>query len=176
MSELATLARPYAEAVFKRAKETGSLAEWSDTLAFLAAVMEDKELAAASVNPKVDTDRFRDLLLDICEGHISDEGKNLVKLLVDNGRLNLIKAISRLFEALKAEHEGYVDVEVKTAFAPSDEDRAKFTSVLERTLHRTARLHIEVDDALIGGFVARAGDKVIDGSVKGMLRQLARRL
>ncbi|MEN8260966.1 MAG: F0F1 ATP synthase subunit delta [Pseudomonadota bacterium] len=176
MSELATIARPYAEAVFKRAKETNTASAWSDMLAFIAAVMQDDEVAAASENPRVGKDRFTGLFLSICEGRLNDEGINFVRLLIENDRLKLAKYISQLFEIRKAEDEGYVDVELKTAYPFSNEDEQEVSSMLERTLSKKVRLRIEVDNALIGGFVARAGDKVIDGSVSGQLKKLARRL
>lgn len=176
MSELATLARPYAEAVFKRAKETRSAEKWSDMLAFVSSVMQDEKLAAAAGNPRVGKERFARLLLDICEGQLNDEGKNLVKLLIQNNRLKLAGHIRELFEALKAEDEGYVDVDVKTAYPFSTKDEAEIAKVLEKSLRKNVRLRVEVDRTLIGGFLARAGDRVIDGSVRGQLQRLARRL
>jgi F-type H+-transporting ATPase subunit delta len=176
MSGSATLARPYAEAVFKRAKETGSTEQWSDTLAFLAAVMNDDRLSRAAVNPKVDRHAFTELLLDICKGHITDEGENLLKLLVENNRLNQAASIQELFEQYRAEDEGYIDVDVKTAFPIDDRQQRQLTSALEKTFHKQVRLRTERDDTLIGGVLIRAGDTVIDGSIRGQLQQLAKRL
>ena len=176
MSGSATLARPYAEAVFKRAKETGSTEQWSEMLAFLAAVMADVRLSQAAVNPKVDRQALTELLLDICKGHITEEGENLLKLLVENNRLNLAATIKELFEQYRAEDEGYIDVEVKTAFPIDDREQQQLTSVLDKTLHKQVRLRTEEDDTLIGGVLIRAGDKVIDGSIRGQLQQLAKRL
>ncbi len=176
MSGSDTLARPYAEAVFKRAKETGSTEQWSDMLAFLAAVMKDDRLSRAAVNPKVDRHAFTELLLDICKGHITEEGENLLKLLVANNRLNLAASIKELFEQYRAEDEGYIDVDVKTAFPIGDREQRQLTSALEKTLNKHVRLRTEEDDTLIGGVLIRAGDTVIDGSIRGQLQQLAKRL
>ncbi len=176
MSGSATLARPYAEAVFKRAKETGSTDRWSAMLAFLAAVMKDERLSRAAVNPKVDRQAFTELLLDICKGHITPEGENLLKLLIANNRLNETAAIQKLFEQYRAEDEGYIDVDVKTAFPIGDREQRQLTSVLEKTFHKQVRLRTEADDSLIGGALIRAGDTVIDGSIRGQLQQLAKRL
>jgi F-type H+-transporting ATPase subunit delta len=176
MSELATLARPYAEAVFKRAVESNAAAKWSDTLSFLAVVTADKDVAALMRNPKVDKQSLTRLLLDICAGQVDNEGENLVKLLVDNGRLPLVPFIRDLYEQHRAEKEGYVDVEVRTAYSMTKEEQKQLTKTLQKTLNKKPHLKIVVDASLLGGFIARAGDKVIDGSVKGQLQQLAKRL
>jgi len=176
MSELATLARPYAAAVFKKAKETGATDKWSKSLAFLSAVLQDETLIAIVDNPKVSGVRLLVLLLDICEGQIDNEGANFLKLLVKNRRLALLPLIARLFEEFKAEHEGYVDVDVYTAYAFTKEARQDFASKLEKTLNKKVHMKISVDKSLIGGVLVRAGDKVIDGSIRGQLQQLQKAL
>lgn len=176
MSELATLARPYAAAVFKRSLETGTTEKWSKSLAFISVVLNDKEISAAVNNPKVSKERLSALILDICQGQVDEEGANFLKLLVQNNRLTLAPTIAGLFEALKAESEGYVDVEVATAYAFSKEEKQSFTSTLEKTLSKKVHMNVTVDKSLIGGVLVRAGDRVIDGSVKGQFQQLAKRL
>ncbi|MDO9270393.1 MAG: F0F1 ATP synthase subunit delta [Methylobacter sp.] len=176
MSELATLARPYSAAVFKRSKETGTTEQWSKSLAFVSAVLNDKEISAIVANPKVSKERLSALMLDICQGQVDEEGANFLKLLVQNNRLTLAPTIAELFEALKAESEGYVDVEVATAYAFSKEEKQSFTSTLEKTLSKKVHMNVTVDKSLIGGVLVRAGDRVIDGSIKGQLQQLAKRL
>lgn len=176
MSELATLARPYAAAVFKRSNETGTTEKWSKSLAFMSTVLNDKEISAIVANPKVTKERLSALMLDICQGQVDEEGANFLKLLVQNNRLTLAPTIAVLFEALKAESEGYVDVEVATAFAFSKEEKQSFTSTLEKTLSKKVHMNVTVDKSLIGGVLVRAGDRVIDGSIKGQLQQLAKRL
>ncbi|TAK64852.1 F0F1 ATP synthase subunit delta [Methylobacter sp.] len=176
MSELATLARPYAAAVFKRSKETGKTEQWSKSLAFISAVLNDKEVSVVVANPKVSKERLSALMLDICQGQVDEEGANFLKLLVQNNRLTLAPTIAELFEALKAESEGYVDVEVTTAYAFSKEEKQSFISTLEKTLSKKVHMNVTVDKSLIGGVLVRAGDRVIDGSIKGQLQQLAKRL
>ncbi|TRW94416.1 F0F1 ATP synthase subunit delta [Candidatus Methylobacter oryzae] len=176
MSELATLARPYAAAVFKRSKETGTTKQWSKGLAFISAVLNDEEISAVVVNPKISKERLSALMLDICQEQVDAEGANFLKLLVQNNRLTLAPTIAELFEALKAEDEGYVDVEVATAYAFSKEEKQSFTLTLEKTLSKKVHMNVTVDKSLIGGVVVRAGDRVIDGSIKGQLQQLAKRL
>lgn len=176
MSELATLARPYAVAVFKRSSETGTTEKWSKSLAFISAALKDKEISSVVANPKVSRERLSALILDICQGQVDEEGANFLKLLVQNNRLTLAPTIAELFEALKAESEGYVDVEVATAYAFSKEEQQSFTSTLEKTLSKKVHMNVVVDKSLIGGVLVRAGDRVIDGSIKGQLQQLAKRL
>ncbi|MDP3876635.1 MAG: F0F1 ATP synthase subunit delta [Methylobacter sp.] len=176
MSELATLARPYAAAVFKRAQEAGTTEKWSNSLAFISAVLNDKEISVVVDNPKVNKERLSALMLDICQEQVDEEGANFLKLLVQNNRLTLAPTIAELFEALKAESEGYVDVEVTTAYAFSKEGQQSFTATLEKSLSKKVHMNVTVDKSLIGGVLVRAGDRVIDGSIKGQLQQLAKRL
>ncbi len=176
MSDLATLARPYAEAIFKRAKETKATDKWTQMLALVSLVMQDNELIALVKNPKVAQDRIGQLVLEVCQGQLDDEGANFVKLLVQNDRLLLAPQIASLYEEYKAEDEGYVDVDVSSAFALTKAEEKNLITSLEKTLNKTVRLKAGVDKTLIGGFLARAGDIVIDGSIKGQLQQLAKRL
>ena len=176
MSELATLARPYAEAVFKRAKETESSQEWSDTLAFLSAIMQEESLAAIVNNPRVGQDELTQLLLDICQDQVTGEATNFLKLLIENGRLNLAPQIAELFEKYKAADEGYVDVDVITAYALSKAEEKSFATSLKKRLNKKVNIKSSIDKSLIGGFLVKAGDSVIDGSISGQLQQLAKRI
>ena len=176
MSELSTLARPYAEAVFKTAIENKSVTKWSDMLEFLSVVMQDKEMTAVVINPKVNHEQLTQLLLDICQDQLSKEGVNFLKLLVQNDRLIFAPQISELYESFKAEYEGYVDVEVISAYALSKDEQKKFATMLEKKLDKKVHITSSIDKTLIGGFLAKAGDKVIDGSIRGQLQQLAKKL
>lgn len=174
MSELATLARPYAVAAYKRAKETGATDKWSKTLSFLAALMGDELISAAASNPKASRGQFTRGFLDLCEGHLDTESENFVRLLVSNRRLNLLKQISEQFENYRAEEEGYVAVSVRSAYAVDDGQRTQMESILTKTLGKTPRLDVTVDESLIGGVLIKAGDRVIDASVRGQIQRLAK--
>jgi len=176
MSELSTLARPYAEAVFKIAVESKSTSEWSEMLGFLSVVMQDQEMVAIVANPKVSQEQLTGLVLDICQDQLKEQGVSLAKLLVENDRLILAPQISELFEAYKAEHEGYVDVEITSAYALTKEEQKSFSTTLKKQLGKDVQITTSIDKSLIGGYLAKAGDKVIDGSVKGQLQQLAKKL
>ena len=176
MSELATLARPYAAAVFKRAKETQAAEKWSQSLAFMSAVMENEDISVVVDNPMVNKQRLSAFMLDICQEHVNEENGNFLKLLVHNNRLVLLPFIAKLFEAYKAEDEGYVEVEVFTAYALSEEARQNLAVTLEKTLGKKVQMNVAVDKSLIGGVLIRAGDKVIDGSIRGRLQHMHKAL
>ncbi len=176
MSELATLARPYAVAVFKRAKETDSAKTWSKNLAFVASVFSNKSISDLIDNPKIGKSALSTVLLDISEGQIDQEGQNFLKILIENNRLSLVPAITQLFETYKAEDEGSIEIDVTTAFAFTDETKKKFSSTLKKVFGKKVNMKVAVDSALIGGVLVRAGDQVIDASVRGQLQQLAQRL
>ena len=172
-----TIARPYAEAVFARAVETDKLDLWSDILDLLAQPRRRiRRCPSLIASPKLDKAQMTELMLDIGGGRLSDEGQNLVRVLVANGRLSVLPEIASLFEARKAEHQGSLDVQVKSAFALQPEQEQQLAEALKRKLGREIRITSEEDPELIGGFRLRAGDMVIDGSVSGQLSQLANEL
>jgi F-type H+-transporting ATPase subunit delta len=176
MTELATLARPYASAVFKCAKEMSATAKWSEQLAFMSAIVGNKEMSDLINNPKVKNDRLLEMLLDVSAGHIDHEGANFLKLLLHNNRLGLLPTIAALFEELKAEDEGYIAVDVYTAFAFTKEAEKKFAASLEKKLSKKIHMNVALDKSLIGGVLVRAGDQVIDGSIRGQLQNLQKAL
>lgn len=175
-ADATTIARPYAEAVFKHAAETGKMDLWSEMLEFLAAVVRDPSIAGVIADPKLDKARKGELLLEIGGGRLSDEGANLVKLLAQNVRLSVMPEIATLFERLKSEHEGAIDVVVTAAFAVNPAQEQALATALRKNLGREVRISSKRDPELIGGVLIRAGDLVIDGSVRGQLTQLANQL
>ena len=174
--EASTIARPYAEAVFDRARETGSLDQWSDMLAFVAAIMQDDTLKAVVNNPNMTDAQITALVLDIAGERVSGEGVNLVRLLVENDRLGIVAQIAQQFEELKSREQGRLDVLVTTAFPLSEGQSGAIASALKEKLGRDINITSVEDPELIGGMHIRAGDLVIDGSVQGQLKQLANEL
>lgn len=174
--EATTIARPYAEAIFNRAVETDKLDLWSDMLQLLTAAVRDPALAGLIASPKLDKSQMTELMLDIGGSRLSDEGQNLVRLLVKNGRLALLPEIASVFEQRKAAHHGTLDVHVRSAFALQPAQEQQLAEVLSRKLGREIRITSEQDPELIGGLRLRAGDLVIDGSVSGQLGKLANEL
>lgn len=175
-SDAITIARPYAEAVFARALETDRLAQWSETLAFLAALVSDPQARAFLVNPAVDQQQKIELVLEVAGDRLDEEGRNLVKLLVHNGRLALLPQIGHLYQRMRNDHEGRLDVEVATAYALEPQAEKALGEALARKLGREVALTTVEDPALIGGVRIRAGDLVIDGSIAGRLQKLANEL
>lgn len=172
MAENATVARPYAQAAFESAHGAGQLARWGDAIGALGAAISDPRVAALLGNPHVRKADLVDLLADV-GGAAGDAGlRNFVQLLADNGRLALLPEISTQFAALRADVENTVDVTVTSAMPLTAEQSDKLVAALKRRLGRTVRLHASVDPALVGGAVVRAGDFVVDGSLRGRIERL----
>jgi F-type H+-transporting ATPase subunit delta len=173
MAELSTIARPYAEAVFELAKETEDFSEWSDILNFLQTIIEDPQMSQVVDNPRVDKATLTDLWLALCDTQISEAGKNLVQLLVAHRRLRAIPHIVRQYEALKANYQGYIQVEIASPYEVTPSQQQELESILQRRLGKAIDFNMTLDQSLIGGWLIRAGDQVIDASIKGRLQQLA---
>lgn len=176
MTELATLARPYAVAAYKRAKETASTEKWSQTLSLLTALMDDETVAAAATNPKISREQFTRSFLDLCAGQLDSESENFVRLLVSNRRLHLLRPISQQFEEYRADEEGYVKAFLNTAYFLEDGQIKQLEDVLTKTLGKFPRMEITIDQSLIGGVWIKAGDRVIDATVRGQIQRLAKTL
>jgi len=150
--------------------------KWSQSLKFMAAIMGDNEILIVVNNPKVGKQKVSELLLDICNGQIDEDSTNFLKVLVQNGRLDLISTIAILFEEYKAEYEGYVDVQVSTAYEFSEEAYNQLSEKLQKSLGKKINMNVAVDKSLIGGVLVRAGDRVIDGSIRGQLQHMQKAL
>ena len=173
MAEITTIARPYAEAVFKLALEEKALDRWSDTLQWLSAIASDAEMAALVGNPRLDRAQLAGLILSVSEGKLDQEGKKLVEVLVDNHRIAALPAISRQFETLRHQHEGQLDAQIVSAYALSEQEINSLVAGLEKRFSRKIRPEVSVDAALIGGVKVIVGDVVIDGSVRARIDQMA---
>jgi F-type H+-transporting ATPase subunit delta len=171
-----TIARPYAEAVFAHAEASGKLDLWSEMLGYLSVVVADPAVAPIIGNPLVERKALIELLLEICGEHISQEGGNLIRLLVANGRLPLVPEIESLFKALKADRERTINVQVTSAFALKPEQEKIIAKAVKAKLGREVTISSVQDPELIGGVHIRAGDLVIDGTVRGKLQRLANEL
>ena len=173
MAELITLARPYAKAAFETALADSALDKWSSMIALSAAVADQSEVSSILSSPSLSSDQIADAFIGVCGDELDKKGKNFVGLLAENKRLVLLPEISSLFEALKAQQEMSVDVEITTAFEISSDVSNKLAQALKDRLKREILLTTNVDQSLIGGAVIRAGDNVIDSSVRGKLSKLA---
>lgn len=172
MAEPSTVARPYAEAAFKLADGGNSLAKWSEMLGGLAQVSEDERVRAAVANPSMSDAKVAGLFIAILSGRLTGEAENFVRVLAENGRLNLLPGIRAQFEARKNEREGVVEAEVQSAFALSDAQVADLVQRLEKKTGRKVRTQVLINKDLIGGIRIVLGDKVIDGSARAQLGAL----
>lgn len=173
MAELITVARPYAQAVFQRAQETGRLAEWSAELQFAAAVAAEPRMADLIESNRLTKAQLSERFIGVGAEQLSDEGRNLVRLLAENRRLSLLPEIAAVYEILRAEAESTVEAHMVSAQPLDDAQRDRIAQALKARLGRNVTLSATVDESLIGGAIIRAGDLVIDGSVRGKLGRLA---
>lgn len=176
MAELTTVSRPYANALFDLAKKERQLAEWSKMLSTLTATAADSRVRQLLDSPEIDNTQKAKVLGELCSEALDDRGKRMLRVLADNDRLNLIAAIAEQFEELKAQEEKVLEVEVISAFAVSETEARNLAQALERKFEKDVTLVTRVDATLIGGAIIRAGDTVIDGSVRGKLDKLTESL
>ena len=172
MAEPSTIARPYAEAVFKVAAEQGKLAEWSAALANLAAVAADARVKVAIGDPNQPAAKVAGLFISILSGKLTGDAENLVRVLAENGRLDVLAEIRAQYDALKNEREGVVEADVYTAFEMDKAQLADLVARLEKNTGRKVKTRVSVDKSLIGGVKVVIGDKVIDGSARAQLAAL----
>jgi F-type H+-transporting ATPase subunit delta len=176
MAERTTTARPYAKAIFALARQANRLAETSAGLIRAAETVVDPRVHALLGSPHVTAAQLAELVNGIAGDRLDENGRNFVALLAQNRRLGFLPEITALFEQMKAEVENAVDVEVTAATALTPDQVSRYAAALQKKLGRTVRLHTKVDGSLLGGAVLKAGDLVIDGSIKGRLERLATEL
>ncbi|MCB1830702.1 MAG: F0F1 ATP synthase subunit delta [Chromatiaceae bacterium] len=174
--DTSTIARPYAEAVFSRASESGKLDSWTDQLSLLAGLVSDPSLHRIIADPLFGRVKLTELLIEICGEQLDEEGRNLLKLLVQNNRLPVVPEIVAAFQKLKDESQQVLKVHVTSAFVLKPAQEKNIADALKARFGREIIITSEKDPELIGGVHIRAGDTVIDGSVSGRLQQLANEL
>jgi len=173
MAELSTLARPYAKAAFQAAVDANALEQWSEMLTYSSAVTQNEDVIKLLSNPGLTGQQQAQTLIEVCGDKLNEAGQNLVSVLAENKRISLLPQILEQFEHLKAEQEKSVDVEIVSAFEVADETKQKLTQALKAKLAKDVRVTTSVDETLVGGAIIRAGDLVVDGSVRGKLAKLA---
>jgi F-type H+-transporting ATPase subunit delta len=169
MAELATIARPYAEAAFDVAAGADALPRWSALLAEMAAVAANPDLQLALEDPRLTGAQRIDLFVSCLKTTLDGADRNFIAVLAENGRLELLPEIAAQFETLRAGREGVADADIESAFALPDGELALLVATLERRFKRRIRPSVRVDAALIGGVRVAVGDEVIDASVRGKL-------
>lgn len=173
MSELSTLARPYAEAVFRMAQGENDLAGWSSRIETLAAIVSDAQAARLIADPAVSADRVAGLIIDVAGASLGERGANFVKVLAENGRLTVLPEIGVQFETLKANAESTVEATITSAQELTQAQIDELVAGLKARFNRAVTVQVAVDAELIGGAVIAIGDQVIDGSVRGRLQRMS---
>lgn len=176
MAEASTLARPYAQAIFNLANADNTLKAWSDKLALLKEVATNESMIEIITNPDVSTEQTVELIVDICKGHLDEQGVNFLKIAAENGRLEILPYIAESFEVLRSEAEGNIEAQVISAFAVNASQKKSIAEALKKKLGREVTITTKTDKSLLGGVIIRAGDIVIDGSVKSQLEKITHSL
>lgn len=175
MAENRTLARPYANALFEVARDGGDLDGWSKALASAAAVAQNEDAQSFFASPKVSDAERVSLVVELAQGGplASGHGQNLLRLLAENDRFEVLPEIAARFEELKAKFENSVEVSLISATPVDPAIAAKIKAALQKRLGRSVELNESIDPDLVGGAIIRADDMVIDGSIRTRLGQLA---
>ena len=185
MADNNTIARPYAQAVFEVAQENSALGAFSESLAAAKTLLGDEQVVGFLARPSLNDAQRLEFLQGLFSKAVgkdsvfaggSQHGTNFFKLLLENRRVAVLPEIAGRFEALKAQVENVVDVTVTSASAISDEQKATIGKALRERLGRDVSIETEIDENLIGGAVIKAGDVVIDGSLRSRLEGLANAL
>lgn len=172
MADSSTLARPYAKAAFELARDSGRFKQWGDTLNALSDAVKSPQLAGLIGHPALFKGDLADALAKPMSAELGAEGSSLVRLLVENNRLKVAPFIAEQYEALRAEAESRVDVEITSAAEIPAAQKEKLAAAVGKRLSRDVVVSWKTDESLLAGAVIRAGDLVIDGSVKGELEKL----
>jgi len=173
MTDFTTAARPYANAVYDIANQTSALDSWGDALANLASVVNDAQMIELLNNPEMGNQQKGDLIVKVLGDKLDEQQQNLVKLMAENGRLSIMPDVQDQYEVARAKAENKVEAEVISAFELSAQQTDELVNTLKNKLGCEVTLTTTVDESLIGGVVIKAGDTIIDASMKSQLDSLA---
>ncbi len=176
MAEANSVARPYAVAAFDEANKLGDLKGWSDFLLSAAEGVVNREVSELITSPRVARSQLEELMFALCGDKLNAMQRNFIKLVVESQRLILLPEITAMFETMRAEAEKSVDVVVTSAFDLDEPQKQKIAAAMKKRMGREIRLSCKTDRELLGGIIIRAGDKVIDGSARTRLSELANAL
>lgn len=172
MSELTTIARPYAKAAFDFAVDKGQLDQWAEMLTFAAEITKNEQIHEL-IYSSMAVEKLAEIFVAVCGEQFDEYGQNLIKVMAQNGRLMAFPEVCEQYFALKREYEKTLDVEVVSATELSKQQLAEISNKLEARLERKVQLNCSVEETLLGGVVIRAGDLVIDNSVRSRLNRLS---
>jgi len=171
MSEMITVARPYAKAAFEFAVQSESLDSWHEMLVFAAEVAKNQDMKSF-LSGSVSANKMVEVFSQVCGEQLNDKGLNLVKIMAENGRLPVLPAVVDLFAEMHADYRREISVDITSAVELVAEQVDKLSVALEKRLERKVNLNCSVDASLVGGLVIKAGDIVIDSTIRGKLNRL----
>lgn len=172
MAELSTIARPYAEAAFRIARDAKALPAWNALIAEMAAVADRPEMRALVSSPVVSSDQLYGVFAGVLKSPLDKQGQNFLRLLIENGRVDSLQELASQFAALKNAEEDSAEAEIVSAYPLSDAQLAELMTGLTRKFGKTLKAHVTVDQGLIGGVRVVVGDHVFDTSVKAQLERM----
>ncbi|MUK94351.1 F0F1 ATP synthase subunit delta [Aliivibrio fischeri] len=175
MSEMATIARPYAKAAFDFAVEKGELSQWAQMLTFCSEVAKNEDVAQL-LDGAIASEQLAEIFISICGEQLNEFGQNFINVMAENGRLKVLPGVLEQFILLQHEFEKVIDADVTSAIELTDQQKADIGAKLEARLERKVKLNCSVDETLLAGVIIRAGDLVIDNSARGRLGRLSETL
>jgi F-type H+-transporting ATPase subunit delta len=172
MSELTTVARPYAKAAFEFALDNSAIDEWFEMLSFAAEVAKNDDMNQF-LNGSVASESMAELFIKVCGEQLNGKGQNFVKVMAESRRLTALPAVVSLFADMRNEYIKEINVDVFAATELTETQTTNLIASLEKRLARKVKLNCSVDTSVVGGLLIKAGDTIIDGSVRGKLDRLA---
>lgn len=176
MSELITLARPYAKAAFEAARDADALARWSEQMTLAAMIARDHQMQRLMSDPRIEDQQLASVFVDVGGEHFADDFQRFLGVLAENGRLPLLPEIEQQFERFRRRAENRLKVQVVSAVALDEVQREQMKAALAKRFQKSIEMSNEVNEDLLGGAIIYAGDTVIDGSLRGRLNDLAAQL
>ena len=172
MASHLVIARPYARAAFEVAYENEAISTWAQFLEAGCLITEDEKIGLLLRDPKVSSEMLFDIYQSIAKRYIKEPQERFLKALVENKRLNLFPEIALLFHEFRAESEKTVVAQIISYHELSEQHQQAMKQSLKKRLKREIRLQCQLDQSILGGAIIRAGDIVIDGSVRRRVEQL----
>jgi F-type H+-transporting ATPase subunit delta len=172
MSELTTVARPYAKAAFDFAVEKQTVAQWQEMLVFAGAVAQDASIKQV-LKGAYSASKLAEIFIGVCGEQIDENGQNLIRVLAENKRLSALPDVATLFNQYKAEFDKEIEVDVTSAIKLTKVQQTSISAALEKRLSRKVNLICNVDKTIVAGLIIKASDTVIDGSIQTKLNRLA---
>lgn len=172
MAEKMTIARPYAKAVFECATESQKIIEWAETLGALSEIVKNKEVNMLLQTDTISLQDIVELFLSVCKSDLGEPLHNFILLLAERKRLTILPEIALLYKKMQLDAENRIEVQFESRVLLDKNQEATYQKTLEKYFARTVTMTCTINTDLLGGFLAKTGNVVIDGSIRGALRKL----